>query len=77
MIGYEREDGTIVASETKCRACLGNRLYRDFQGEWQCLDCNPPQVNYRKKVQEQALRHAIREAQKEVIAELDDEIQHG
>lgn len=76
MIGVELSDGRVVAAETRCRVCLSSRLYLDFQREWQCFDCNPPQVNYRKKVEEQKLRHAVRKAQEEKLKEMDEEL-HG
>lgn len=69
-------NGDVVVQTTRCRFCLSDRIYKDFQGEWQCFDCNPPQLNYKKKVQEQVLRHAVRKAQEEKIQELDDEVFH-
>lgn len=77
MSGILLPNGDVVVQSTRCRACLSDRLYKDFQGEWQCMECNPPHINYKKKLADQVLKRAVRKAQEEKLKELDDEVFNG
>jgi hypothetical protein len=63
-------DGRLVVSETKCRRCLGNRLWRDFTGELQCIDCDPPHKVVAEKF---AAKLAQKAKQQRSIILLDEE----
>lgn len=70
-----RADGTVLHFQTKCKRCGGSVLWVDFQGELQCMNCDPPSVVYaqklaaqKKKKMDQAVQLAAMEAE-DAVAE--------
>jgi hypothetical protein len=58
-------DGRLVVTGTRCRRCLGSRLWVDFTGELQCVDCDPPQKVLAEKIK--AKMEAKRKQERSII----------
>lgn len=69
-----RGDGTVIQTETRCRRCGGNRLWKDaIVGDAHCVQCEPPQQVIRQLIDAQILRKLAKRAQMRKMEDEDAE----